>query len=434
MMDIQSVFEDISEVKKKLSIEVSAQVVSEELNRIAQEFRKQVSVPGFRKGRAPFELVKKRFEKDIREEVTKRLIPESYHEVIRDKDIKPVRSPSIEELDFQEGKPLKYVAKFEVQPVFEVPDYKGLRVRLDIPQSPEELLEKRLRALREQHSTLTTIDNRAIDLGDYAVIDLHGRFVSEEGLPLVGLDPIDDENVVLEVGGDQTYEAFTRALLGLNSGDEKVFQVSYPSDYPEQKLAGQRVKFSVRVHQIKDKQVPALDDEFAKDVGNFENLKELKENLQEEILRYAETAKKDEIRNKIVEALINLRSFEVPEILVEEVLNNKLRDFAFKLVSQGVDIAKAGVDWPKIRSEFHPSAQKEVRAHFLLKEISRQEEIEISDSEIDEEIEKLARSSDQGLHKIKKHFAQKNRRLELIESLKQRKMIDLLVEKGIVEE
>ena len=207
-MDIQSVFEDISEVKKKLSIEVSAQVVSEEHNRIAQEFRKQVSVPGFRKGRAPFELVKKRFEKDIREEVTKRLIPESYHEVIRDKDIKPVRSPSIEELDFQEGKPLKYVAKFEVQPVFEVPDYKGLRVRLDIPQSPEELLEKRLRALREQHSTLTTIDNRAIDLGDYAVIDLHGRFVSEEGLPLVGFDPIDDENVVLEVGGAEGYLVF----------------------------------------------------------------------------------------------------------------------------------------------------------------------------------------------------------------------------------
>ena len=161
-MEIQSLLEDLGGVKKKLSIEVSAQVTSEEFNRIANEFRQQTSLPGFRKGRAPFGLVKRRFGKDIREEVIKRLVPESYHQAIQDKDIAPVRSPSVEELDFEEGQPLKYVAKFEVPPVFEVPNYEGLRARLDPPPDPETLLEKRLDDLLEQHSTLATIEDRGM--------------------------------------------------------------------------------------------------------------------------------------------------------------------------------------------------------------------------------------------------------------------------------
>lgn len=433
-MDIQSLLEDLGGVKKKLSIEVSAQVTSEEFNRIANEFRQQTSLPGFRKGRAPFGLVKRRFGKDIREEVIKRLVPESYHQAIQDKDVAPVRSPSVDEIDFEEGQPLKYVAKFEVPPVFEVPNYEGLLARLDPPSDPEELLEKRLDGLLEQHSTLMTIEDRGIDLGDYAVIDLHGRFVSEEGLPLVGLDPIDDENVVLEVGGEQTYEAFTRALLGLTAGNEKVFQVSYPADYPERKLAGQRVEFTVRVNQIKDKQVPTLDDEFARDIGDFENLETLKQSLLEEISQYADTARKEEIRNKTVEALVNLTSFDVPEVLVEEAVDNKLRDFAFRLASRGVDPAKAGLDWPKMRNEFRSSAQKEVQAHFVLEGVADQEGIAVTDDEVALEIKRLAESTDQSLHKVKHHFAEEKRREELIETLKRKQVIEILVEKGTVEE
>ncbi len=432
-MEIQSVLEDISGVKKKLSIEVSAQVASEEFNRIANEFRQQASLPGFRKGRAPFGLVKRRFGKDIRDEVIKRLVPESYHQAIQDKNIAPVRSPSVDELDFEEGRALRYVAEFEVQPVFDLPGYEGLRARLDPPPDPDELLEKRLDALQEQHSTLATVEDRGIDLGDYAVIDLHGRYVSEEGLPLVGLDPIDDENVVLEVGGEQTYAAFTRALLGLRAAEEKVFQVSYPADYPERKLAGQRVEFTIHVNEIKDKQVPSMDDDFAKDIGDFDSLEALKESLLEEISQYAETAREEAIRNKTVEALVDLTTFEVPQVLVEEAVDGKLRDFAYRLATRGVDPAKAGLDWPKMRNEFRPSAEKEVRAHFVLEAVAGGEGIQTADAEVDVEIAKLAESSDQALQKVKQHFAEEGRREELAERLKRKKVIDLLVAKGTVE-
>ena len=389
-MEIQSVLEDVSSVKRKLSVEISARVTSEEFNRVADEFKKHADLPGFRKGRAPFSLVKRRFQRDIREEVIKRLVPESYHQAIHEKDVSPVRSPNVGELDFEEGKALKYVAEFEVEPVFELPDYTGLKVRLDLPPDPEEVLGKRLEGLQEKHSSLMTIEDRGVDLGDYAVIDLHGRFVSEEGLPLVGLDPISDENVALEVGGEQTHEAFTKALLGMKLAEERVFPVAYPRDYPDRKLAGERVEFTIQLNDIKHKQVPALDDDFARDVGNFDNLEELKRSLLEEISQQAEAWREEEIRNRTVEALVDLTTFEVPEVLVAEVVDNKLREFALRLASRGVDPAKAGLDWQKMRDESQAPATKEVRAHFGLEAVAGKEGIEVTEEEVDSEIKRLS--------------------------------------------
>ena len=432
-MEIQSVLEDVSNVKKKLLVEISAQVASEEFHRVAGEFKKHANLPGFRKGRAPFSLVKRRFQKDIREEVINRLVPESYHQAIHDKDIAPVRSPNVGELDFEVGKPLKYVAEFEVKPIFELPDYAGLKVRLDPPPDPEEVLEKRLDALQEKHSTLITIEDRGIDLGDYALIDLHGRFISEEGLPLVGLDPIHDENVVLEVGGEQTHESFTKALLGLNVAEEKVFQVSYPPDYPDRKLAGERVEFTVQLNDIKNKQVPSLDDDFARDIGDFDNLEELKGSILEEVSQQAEAGREEEIRNQTVEALVDLTTFEVPEVLVEEVVDSKLRDFAFSLASRGVDPARAGLDWPRIRNEFQVPARKEVRAHFVLEAVAGKEGIEVTEEEVTSEIERLAESNRESSAKLMQYFAEDERREELLGRLKRKKVIGLLVEKAVIE-
>ncbi len=432
-MEIQSVLEDVSSVKKKLSVEISAQVASEEFHRIAGEFKKHANLPGFRKGRAPFSLVKQRFQKDIREEVINRLVPESYHQAIHDKDVAPVRSPNVGELDFEEGKPLKYVAEFEVKPTFGLPDYDGLKVRLDVPPDPEQVLEKRLDDLQERHSTLVTIEDRGIDLGDYALIDLNGRFVSEEGLPLVGLDLIEDEDVVLEVGGEQTHESFTKALLGLNVAEETVFQVSYPPEYPDRKLAGQRVEFTVQLNDVKNKQIPSVDDDFAGEVGDFESLEELKESLREEISEQAEADRLREIRNKTVEALVVLTSFEVPEILVEEMVDRKLRNFALRLASGGLDPARAELDWPKLRDEFQEPARKEVRAHFVLEAVAEKEGIQVTDEEVASEIERLSESNRESGAKVRQYFAEDEHREELGDRLKREKVIGLLVEKATID-
>ncbi len=432
-MEIQSVLEDVSSVKKKLSVEISAQVASEEYHRIAGEFKKHANLPGFRKGRAPFSLVKRRFQKDIREEVISRLVPESYHQAIHDKDIAPVRSPNVGELDFEEGKPLKYVAEFEVKPTFGLPDYGRLKVRLDPPPDPREVLDKRLDALQEKHSTLTTIEDRGIDLGDYALIDLHGRFISEEGLPLVGLGAIEDEDVVLEVGGEQTHESFTKALLGLNVAEETVFQVSYPPEYPDRKLAGQRVEFTVQLNDIKNKQVPPLDDDFAGDIGDFDNLEELKGSLLEEISQQAEAGREEEIRSKTVEALVKLTTFEVPEVLVEEVVDKKLRAFALRLATGGVDPARAELDWSRLRDDVQEPARKEVRAHFVLESVAEKEGIEVTEEEVASEIERLSEFDQESSANVRQYFAEDEHCEELRGQLKRKKVIGLLVETAIID-
>ena len=268
-------------------------------------------------------MVKNRFAKDIREEVIRFLVPESYKQAIEDKGLEPIRTPHVSELDFAEGQPLKYVAEFQIEPSFELPEYRGLKVIVDKPKDLEELLEQRLKVLQEKGTSLESVGDRSVDMDDLAVINLHGRFVSPEGLPLVGLDPIEEENVLLEVGGENVHKSFSKALLSMSLGEEKVFQVAYEQDYPDKNMAGQRVEFTIQLNDLKQKKVPELDDDFAKDLGKWDSFQELQEELRGEIAREAEREAEAGRRNGVVERLVNLTPFEVPTVLVDEVLEAK---------------------------------------------------------------------------------------------------------------
>ena len=428
MMEIQSILKDVSTVQKKLSVEVKAEVAAKEFARVLGDFKRKASLPGFRRGRAPVNLVKNRFSKDIREEVIRFLVPESYKQAIEDKGMEPIRTPHVSELDFSEGQPLKYVAEFQVEPSFELPEYRGLKVIVDRPKDLEELLEQRLKTLQEKGTSLESVEDRSVDMDDLAVINLHGRFVSPEGLPLVGLDPIEEENVLLEVGGENVHKSFSKALLGMNLREEKVFQVAYEEDYPDKNMAGQRVEFTIQLNDLKQKKVPELDDDFAKDFGKWESFQELQEELRVEIAREAEREADASRRNGVVERLVNLTPFEVPTVLVDEVLDGKLRDFAMRVASQGVDPAKAGIDWASVREDFQDVAEKEVRAHFVLEELVTKEAIDVDEGEVEAEVNRLASEVKKSRGEVEKHLK------ELKESIRRRKAIDLLLEDAKFEE
>ena len=249
----------------------------------------------------------------------------------------------------------------------------------------------------------------------------------------MGLGAIEDEDVVLEVGGEQTHASFTKALLGLNVAEETVFQVSYPPEYPDRKLAGQRVEFTVQLNDIKNKQVPPLDDDFAGDIGDFDNLEELKGSLLEEISQQAEAGREEEIRSKTVETLVKLTTFEVPEVLVEEVVDNKLRAFAFRLATGGVDPARAELDWSRLRDDVQEPARKEVRAHFVLEAVAEKEGIEVTEEEVASEIERLSEFDQESSANARQYFAEDEHREELRGRLKRQKTIGLLVETAIID-
>jgi trigger factor len=212
-----------------------------------------------------------------------------------------------------------------------------------------------LERLRQEHSRLVSVENRSIKKGDYVVIELQGEYLDgEEDAP--PHEPFKEKNVVVNVGDDQTHEAFTRALLESKVGEEKKFEAEYDSDYPEKKLAGHKVLFTVQIEELKEQELPELNDEFAKDLGDYKTVKDLREAIEKRLTLEREKNREKDFENKLLEALVEKTSFEVPEVLVKERSDAMLNDLAYGMASQGVDPSKANVDWAKIRADFQPQA------------------------------------------------------------------------------
>ena len=266
-MEIQVELEDVTTVKKRLKVEVPASIALKEMDQLAKQYKQQARLPGFRPGKAPVELIKRRFRKSIRNDVLQKLIPDSYQKAIKEKGVEPIGEPSLDNLTFEEGEPLVYEANFEIQPEIELPDYRGLKVTVESkPVTPEDVDEE-LDNLRETHSRLVAVEDQPIQEGDYAVIDLHGEYLEDEESENPR-EPFEEEGVVIQVGEEHTHEAFNKALVGTGVGEETTFEVQYESDYPEEKLAGHKLCFTVKVGEIKQKELPEPNDEFAKDLGS----------------------------------------------------------------------------------------------------------------------------------------------------------------------
>lgn len=430
-MEIHVELEDVSSVKKRLKVEVPAGIARKEFDQVAKAYKRQARLPGFRPGKAPVELIKRHFKKSIRSDVLQKLIPNSYDQAIREKGVQPIGEPSLDNLTFEEGDPLVYEANFEIHPQIELPDYKGLKVKAELKPVTEKDIEEELERLRQEHSRLVSVDDRSIKKGDYAVIELEGEYLDgEEGAP--PQEPFSEKNVVVNVGDEQTHEAFTQALLGAKVGEEKKFEVEYEADYPEKKLAGHKLLFTVQIGELKERELPELNDEFAKDLGDYKTIQELREGVEKRLKVERERNREKDFENKLLEALVEKTSFEVPEVLVKERSDAMLTDLAYGMVSQGVDPSKANVDWSKIRADFEPQAEQQVRGGLILSEIGRREDIQVSDEELEEEVVQMAESMNQPKEKVRQYFQQENRMEGVKSRLLRAKVLKMLLESAKV--
>ncbi len=426
-MEIQVQLEDLSSVRKKLHVQIPAQVALEEFDRIARDYRSHARLPGFRAGKAPVGLVKRHFIKDIRNEVLRSLIPKSYQQALQQHEIVPLHEPDLDEVVFTEGQPLAYVAEFEVRPEVRLGDTKGLRVTALSPEIPEEEIDAQLEKLRQRHATLEAVEDRPAQDGDYALIDLLGEYADQaaEGAPEP--PPVREEGLTVHIGGENTQEAFSEALRGMQIAEEKRFEVSYPADYPKKEIAGRTIRFTVQVTDIKVKKLPELNDEFARDAGDFADLADLKARVRKDLQLRGEQRREADIRGKLVDKLIEATPFDVPGVLVEAQIDRRLSELARNLVAQGTDPFQANVDWRKLREDLRPGAEKAVRADLILAELARREEIAVSDEELGEELAKIAQSMDQPVEKIRQHFQKEDRMADLAADMRRRKALDFLV-------
>jgi len=408
--------------QRELEIEIPAETVERETERVTREFARQARLPGFRPGKAPAELVRRRYWDDIKSEVLHHLIPASLENAFKERELAPVGDPAIAELTFEPAKPLRFKATFEVLPEIRLGDYKGLEVEPARVELTDEDLERELEGLRQRAGTYEPVADRAAADGDTVVAAFLGVVIQ----PKEKRDPITLDDVHVEVAGEGTLSAFSDGLRGTRPGEERQFSVAYPADYPEADLAGRTVAFTARVKEIKQRKLPALDDAFAQRVSDTKTLEELKAKLREG-LEQARAARERQLgERRLLEALLARHDFPVPEALVERQLDARLERQVRALLAQGIDPRRAPMDWGRLRREQRPGATQDVQLSLLLERIAQAEKLEATEEEISRELERLAGEAGQSGEAVRARLTKEGGLGRIKSAVRSEKVIEFL--------
>jgi trigger factor len=374
--------------RRELELEIPAEEVQKAVERVARDFAKVARVPGFRPGKAPLPLIRRRFADGIKDEVLQALVPEQIDKAVKDQNLLPITQPQVDRVDYAENGPVKFHAVFEVLPEFELGTYKDLDVEIESAEVTDADIEKTLSDSRERAATFVPIEGRALAKGDYAQLKLTGT-------PAAGGDPIQADNVLCHLGAEETFEAFTDNLLGAQPGEHRKFDVSYPEDYPDKKLAGKGYAYAVDVTGIKEKKVPELNDEFAKDVSDSATLEELRGKIRQGLEAERDQRKSAAIRDALLAKIVAAHDFPAPEALVENQMNVRMERAIRSLAAQGLDPRAVNVDWVALRNRQRDRAVEDVKAELILDRIATAENIDASDEDVEREIAALAERSNE---------------------------------------
>jgi trigger factor len=376
--------------RREIELEIPAENVQKATEKIARDLARVARIPGFRPGKAPVTLIRRRFAEDIQGEVVQSLVPDFLEQALNEKKLIPVTRPQVEDVNFNEGGPLKFRAVFEVLPEFELGDYKSLEVEVEAIEVGDAEVDKTLEEMRERAATFVPLEGRAIKDGDFAVLKLMGT-------PAGGGDPIQAADVLCHIGAEETLKSFTENLRGATAGETRRFEARYPEDYPDPKLAGKVYNYAVEVRAIKEKKLPEVNDEFAKDVagesGDVKTLAELRAKIRERLEAAREQRQAAQAREKILELLVKRHEFPVPEALVEHQMDSRLERVVRSLAAQGVDPRAVNIDWVTLRRRQRERAVDDVKAELILDRIATAEGIDATEEDVEKEIASLAAQS-----------------------------------------
>jgi trigger factor len=401
--------EEISSIKKKVSIEIPVDQVTKEVDSFYGELRKKARIKGFRPGKVPRNILERNFKDYVKAEVIQKLIQDTYPTALSEKNLHPVSPPVIDPGELENGKSFQYTAIIEIKPEIKIEGYLGLKIEGKKEGVKDEEVEERLKNLQNLHANLKTIpEARSIQTGDYVIIDYEAR---KDGKPLEEGKAID---FTVEVGSGRFIPALEEKLLGLRPEEEKDMEVSFPEDYGYQKWAGKTISFHVKIKEIKEKILPPLDDEFAKDLGDYSSLGALKAKLKGEIEKEKELMLERQLKDQVVDQLLQANSFEVPENMVDEQAKTLVSNTKLRLATQGLALKNLNVSEEKLQEDYREMAKKQVRTFLILEKIASQEGISVTDDETMERLKGISERTNQKLDVVKRYY-EKN---ELIPELK----------------
>jgi len=374
-------FKDVTSVKKVVGVEIPADVIGKEVTRVTKEFASHARIPGFRKGKIPMPVIRRRFESDIRSEVLERLLPVYFRKAIDEKGLEAVGNPELQSVgEIVEGAPLRFDAEFEIRPQVELGTFKGLEAEGMSVDVAKDEVEKTLERIRDQGATMRPITDRPSQDGDYVVVDIVS---SGEGV-----ERSTTNGYYVHISDEAPLPELRDAVTGRSPGDEASFQKTWDDDAPNEDVRGKTVTYEITVKEIQFRELPELNDEFAKSTGWAESVDELKTKVEQDLKGHKESEAKQKVRRQLGDKLIEAHDFEVPEALVFDETAHALRNYARMLSQQGIDPETAEIDWEKLRDDFRPEAVKRVKLSAILDAIAQKEGLEATDDEVDQEIRK----------------------------------------------
>ena len=407
--------------RKELDLEIPAEEVSKATEKVAKDLARVARVPGFRPGKAPISLIKRRFAEDIKGEVLQTLVPERVEKAVAEQKLTPVSQPQVDKLEFQEGQPLKFRASFEVLPEFSLGNYKNLEIEMPEMAVTDESVANTLAEMQQRAATFAPVEGRPVQDGDFVQVKLHRT-------PEGGGDPLRADSVLCHIGAEETMQPFNENLRGANAGDHKNFDVEYPADYPDAKLAGKKFHYSVEVLGIKTKKLPELNDEFAKDVSEAASLEELKKKVREGLEHERDHRRTELQREKVLAELVKLHDFPVPDSLVEHQMDVRLERVVRSLAQQGVDPRAVNVDWVSLRRRQQDRARDDVKAELVIDRIASEEKIDVTEEELQHELEHMASHGNESAEAIRARLTKQGALDRMKAKLRSDKTVDWLAQ------
>ena len=412
-------------VKREISVEIPADEVARETEVIIQKYQKVARLPGFRAGHVPASIIKQRFGEEVKSDVVEALVPKYFRREAEKQGLLPVSQPRVTDLHIHDSEPLRFKASFEVMPEIPVEGYKELRSdKPEIAVNDEEV-EQELENVREQHATFTSVEGRPLADGDFAQASLDGR--PQDGQAAKDANPVRMDEVLVEIGGKNTMPEFTEHLRGASAGEERTFTVNYPQDASDKRLAGKTFSYTVKIHAIKQKTLPELNDEFAKELGEFTSMDAVKKQIRENMEAEKRHAAEHEAKDKLVAELVKRNEFEVPESLVERQIDLRLERGLRALAAQGMkmeDMKK--MDLPRLRVGQREQALQDVKSSLLLERIAELEKITVSDDELNQEVEALAKQTKQTPEAVRARLTQDGGLDRIRNRIRSEKALDFL--------
>lgn len=426
---------DVSPTRKEIRIEIEAAIVRTTYDRISDRYAKQASVPGFRRGHAPRSVVRTRFKSEIRGEVLRELVPDAINNAIDEHELALIGEPDVhlhntDAMDRFGEEPISVHVNVEVLPKIELGKYKGLAAVRRVRPAYEADVDRMIEGLREASAALQPVEDRGAELGDTITVNFNGKFLErpEE-------EDIHVEDVGVTLGGAGVQQEFTENLLGAKADEQRTFVVDYPEDFSSRGLAGKRVEYLATVTAVRIKELPEIDDEWAKSLGDeFDSVATLRAGIGEDLKKRAAAEADHRLRSEVMRKLLEEHQFEVPQSLVDHQTNYRLESVVREMIGKGVDPRSKELNWDGAREELKAQAEEDVRGSLLLERIAEEEKINISNEEIEAEIEAIANASRQSKEQVRGVLTKEGGERSIASRLRNRKALDLLIENARVTE